>query len=96
MTNRQIIHETIQTEGLDYNYNGENLKTFNEWKKAGYSVNKGQKAFITCQLWKRVEKKVKDKDGNIKKESQFISKKTALFTPDQVKPLSTNKQSKTA
>ena len=30
--------------------------TFAEWKRMGYSVKKGQKAAITCNLWKYTDK----------------------------------------
>ena len=30
--------------------------TFAEWKRMGYSVKKGAKSAITCQLWKYTDK----------------------------------------
>lgn len=34
----------------------EMFHTFVEWKRMGYSVKKGQKAALTCQLWKYTDK----------------------------------------
>lgn len=34
----------------------ETFHTFAEWKRLGYSVKKGQKAAITCNLWKYTDK----------------------------------------
>lgn len=32
------------------------IHTFAEWKKAGYSVKRGEHAAITCDLWKYTER----------------------------------------
>lgn len=90
-TNHKIIFEEANLRG--YEYDGTNLKTFNEWKKAGYSVKKGEKAFIKVGLWKPVITKEKDKKtGEEVEVRKFILKTSHLFKPDQVKPL---KESKT-
>ncbi len=34
----------------------ESFHTFAEWKRKGYSVKKGQKAALSCQLWKYTDK----------------------------------------
>ena len=87
MTNQQIIHETIQFLGSDFPYDGTNLKTYNEWQKVGFQVERGQKAFIMVKLWKQVDKKKQDINGNISKEKGFIAKNTALFTISQCKEI---------
>lgn len=85
-TNHKIIFEEANLRG--YEYDGTNLKTFNEWKKAGYSVKKGEKAFIKVGLWKPVITKEKDKKtGEEVEVRKFILKTSHLFKPDQVKPL---------
>jgi phage terminase Nu1 subunit (DNA packaging protein) len=90
-TNYQLIEEACIL--TNFEYDGSNLRTFNEWAKAGYIVKKGQKAFITVDLWKPFVKKLVDennkpiideKTGKQKEETRFMLKKSALFTPDQV------------
>lgn len=34
----------------------ESFHTFQEWKRLGYSVKKGQHAALTCQLWRYTDK----------------------------------------
>ena len=87
MTNKQLIFQELQFLGSDFPYNETNLKTYNEWKKAGYQVERGEKAFIIVKLWKQVYKKKKDGNGNVKKEKGFIAKNTALFALSQVKEI---------
>lgn len=86
-----MIFETANAMG--YEYDGENLKTFQEWQKAGYTVKKGEKAFMSLELWKPFEKKLVDendkpiideKTGKQKTETRFMLKMSHLFTPDQV------------
>lgn len=81
MSNKEILATEAMLKG--FIYNGSNLKTFQEWKKAGYTVEKGQKAFISTRLWKQIVKK--DKDG--KEVSKMILVKAALFTENQVKKI---------
>ena len=50
MSNKEIL--TTESALRGFIYTGDNLKTFAEWKKAGYTVIKGQKAFISTNLWK--------------------------------------------
>jgi hypothetical protein len=82
-TNKEMILEMSLLMG--YEYNGENLKTFNEWAKEGYVVKKGEKSFMSLELWKPFNKKVEDKEtGEEKDEKRFMLKLSHLFTPDQV------------
>lgn len=101
MTNEQIIHETLQAMGIDFEYDGSNLSTFQEWKRRGYSVKKGETAFIKMDLWtcKLVDKKDEDgkvmmKDGKPEKEKKFYLRAAALFTADQVEKISKKKPRK--
>lgn len=82
MSNREIVLGEAMLKGFEYD--GQNLLTFLEWKKRGYSVKKGEKAFISTNLWKPVTKK----DKETGKESRImIMTKASLFTVDQVELL---------
>ena len=83
-TNKEMIEEMAMLIG--YEYDGQNLKTFQEWAKAGMIVKKGEKAFMALELWKPFNKKLdeKDENGNAKEEQRFMLKMSHLFTPDQV------------
>ena len=50
--------------------------TFAEWKRMGYSVKKGAKSAITCQLWKYT-----DKPGKAVREAAEAAGKDAPETP---------------
>ena len=78
MSNLEIISTECMMKG--FNYDGENLFTFQEWKKRGYSVKKGEKAFLQTSIWKHTTKK--NKDG--KEETRMFLTKASLFTMNQV------------
>ncbi len=80
MSNVELIAQAAQEK--NFPYNGKNLLTFQEWKKLGKSVKKGEKAFLSVPLWKKVY--WTDKETGEEK-SKFVMTKTAhLFTIDQV------------
>lgn len=90
-TNYEMIEEMANLMGFEYD--GSNLKTFQEWNRAGYTVKKGEKAFMALELWKPFEKKLVDennnpiideKTGKQKTETRFMLKLSHLFTSDQV------------
>ena len=83
-TNKEMIEEMANLMG--YEYDGENLKTFQEWAKEGMIVKKGEKAFMALELWKPFTKKLEEKDeqGKEKEEQRFMLKMSHLFTPEQV------------
>ena len=65
MTNTQIIFEALKLKGFSEDqlltimnaYNGDlPFHTFAEWKARGYSVKKGEKAFLAVPLWKFTNK----------------------------------------
>lgn len=90
MTNKEIIFNECLLKG--YPYNGENLFTFQEWRQRGYTVKRGEKAFLKCKLWKRVTKTVTcPKTGKDIKENGFILANASLFTIDQVTALEDKK-----
>ena len=76
------------------------IHTFAEWKKAGYSVKRGEHAAITCDLWKytdRPGKATKAARAEAAKAGQngpdadapdphYYMAKAHLFTREQVKP----------
>lgn len=76
------------------------IHTFAEWKKAGYSVKRGEHAAIVCDLWKYTErpgKATKAARAEAAKAGQngpdadapdphYYMAKAHLFTLDQVKP----------
>lgn len=92
LSNKEIISTTLMLTGSNFEYDGSNLKTYQEWKRQGYQVQKGEKAFLQCQLWTPFQKKIKTKQGNEKTETRFMLKTSSLFTLEQVKPLEIKKQ----
>ena len=101
MTNLELIIQHLEENEIDFNYDGDNLNTFAAWKKAGYSVIKGEKAFIKVDLWtmKLVEEKdekgkviIDKKTGKPKMEKKFYLKAAALFKADQVEKIKKTKK----
>lgn len=101
-TNIEIVE--LEAMMLGYEFDGNNLKTFAEWKKEGYSVIKGQKALIKCGLWKPFKKKLVDekgekvmdeKTGKQKEETRFKLVDSALFSREQVEKRGEKKSQKT-
>jgi len=86
-TNRTIIQLSLLANGINYNYTGDNLKTFAQWKSLGYSVCKGEKALLQCELWTPCKYKSDNKEeGEDKKEyKKMFLKKSSLFSIEQVK-----------
>ena len=78
--------EIIQTEAIlkGFQYTGYNLYTFQEWKKRGYSVKKGEKTFIKTRLWRKITNTNK-KTGE--KESKIILVTACLFNDKQVEKI---------
>lgn len=61
------------------------LHTFAEWKRMGYSVKKGEKARMTCRIWKYTEKEVEQKEENQEDAySHYFLAKAFFFTSEQV------------
>lgn len=73
-----------------------NLLTFAEWKRKGFSVQKGQKAKFSCKLWKklsqaelekekkRLEEKAKQEGKKPTKPKSFVMTTCHFFLPSQV------------
>ena len=79
MTNSEII--STQSMLIGFPYNGSNLKTYQEWKKLGYQVQRGEKATLQTKLWKVTQKK-NDKG---EKEKRMYMVNASLFSDKQVK-----------
>ena len=84
--NQLIIASELARLGIKFQYDGQNLLTFQEWKKRGFYVRRGEKAFLQVPLWTFCEKTVK-KNGKEEKQTYFILKKASLFAPSQVERL---------
>jgi len=98
MTNSEIIMRAtiakkVYTEEevakLIKTYGSLPLYTFQEWKKAGYSVKKGQHAKLSCIIWLPSTKAYAEKDivtgeGKEIDTTHFFPKLAYFFGPDQV------------
>lgn len=102
MTNFEIVE--LEAGMIGFEFDGNNLKTFAEWKKEGLSVKKGEKAIIKCGLWKPFKKKLVDeetgekiideKTGKQKEETRFKLVNSALFSREQVEKKDNKKEEK--
>ena len=97
MTNNEIINNTasvLYAENLDdilMNDGTIGLHTYNEWRKLGYQVQKGERAKAKVKLWKKVRRKKakldKDAKSDDEYETKFIMTNASLFDLTQVKPI---------
>lgn len=87
VTNKELLE--LACMELDFMYDGENLFTYNEWKKRGYQVKKGEKCFIKTKLWKSVPLKneVENNKDKQKNDNKCIMTTACLFTINQVEPI---------
>ena len=67
-SNYDIILQEASKKG--FNYTGDNLLSYVQWKSKGYMITRGQKAFIMIHLW------------NVGENRRKVL--TGLFTSDQV------------
>lgn len=64
----------------------EELHTFAEWKRLGFSVKKGEKARCKIAIWnKSIKKDTEDEEEN--DDGYFYTKVAAFFTKNQVQLL---------
>jgi len=68
-SNHEIITQAAARKG--FTYDGNNIRTVGEWKELGYSIIKGQKAFLTLRL---------ESSGVNKRLRTFV-----MFRSDQVR-----------
>lgn len=93
MTNEEIIYRTAVAEG--YNPMDTFFHTFQEWKRMGFIVKKGEKATLTAMIWMPKKKKAiqdQDDDNEPKKENGFYLKQAYFFTQHQVQMIEEAKQ----
>lgn len=62
----------------------EEIHTFAEWKRLGFSVKKGEKAKYKIAIWNKSTKNKKE-DEEQEDNSYFYTKVAAFFNMDQVK-----------
>lgn len=62
----------------------EEIHTFAEWKRLGFSVKKGEKAKYKIAIWNKSAKNKKE-DEEQEDNSYFYTKVAAFFSMDQVK-----------
>lgn len=93
MTNVEIMKKYKEENGINENVQ---LLSFQEWRKQGYSVRKGETSHHKVDLWKLVKAKAEvktesvdatEENKEVKKVPKYIKKKTALFEFGQVEPL---------
>ena len=98
MTNAEIITRTALAKNLYTKeevteliskYGELPLRTFQEWKKDGYSIKKGEHAKLACVIWLPSVKSFTTKNAVTGKETEidttcFFHKLAYFFTPEQV------------
>lgn len=94
--NIQIIELGLIAQGnFNFKYDGNNLKTYGQWKNLGYQVQKGEKAILQVELWTPCKYNVsackdgkESKNNNKDKKEEYTKmylKKSSLFSVEQVK-----------
>lgn len=67
------------------------LHTFQEWHNLGYMVKKGEKARLTCSIWKYSKKNIPTDDGSdteqTEQQGHYYLTKAYFFTRDQVQKI---------
>ena len=85
MTNYQIIENAKIELGLDEDLI---LKTYQDWKRIGYQVKKGEKSVMTCMIWFPKKSNVKvDADSEEVNEGSFFKSKAFFFSQKQVEKI---------
>lgn len=87
MTNMEIIEASKIASGIPADTL---LLTFNEWKRNGFMVKKGEHARLTVRIWKPRKYKAETKDGEEIEQtdsSSFYLAKAFLFDRSQVEAM---------
>lgn len=87
MTNMEIIEASKIASGIPVDTL---LLTFNEWKRNGFMVKKGEHARLTVRIWKPKTYKAETKDGEEIEQtdsSRFYLAKAFLFDRSQVEAM---------
>jgi hypothetical protein len=82
MTNIEIVESEKMVNGIT-----EEVHTFIEWKMRNYKIKKGSKALIKTKLWKVVNAKQKDENGNVEETRKYILVNASLFGKSQVEKM---------
>lgn len=86
MTNFEIIENAKIELGLDEDLT---LKTYQDWKRLGYQVKKGEKSVMACMIWFPKKSKVKagaDSEEEVN-EGSFFKSKAFFFSQKQVEKI---------
>lgn len=62
----------------------EEIHTFAEWKRLGFSVKKGEKACCKISIWNRATRKQEDDEPT--DDGYFYTKMASFFKASQVQP----------
>ena len=83
MTNFQIIENAKNELGLDEDLI---LKTYQDWKRLGYQVKKGEKSVMACMIWFPKKSKVKTEVDSVEEvnDGSFFKAKAFFFSQNQV------------
>ena len=85
MTNYQIIENAKNELGLDEDLI---LKTYQDWKRLGYQVKKGEKSVMECMIWFPKKSKIKNEvDSEEVDEGSFFKSKAFFFSQNQVEKI---------
>lgn len=82
MTNQEILE--IETALIGFDWNGENLYTYAEWKSRGYQVKRGSKAILTTSLWRPFSKEDEETGKTV---TNLRMVKSSLFSDEQVEKI---------
>lgn len=102
MTNLEIIANEIIARGLATEEQVERtlakgkmlpFMTYQEWKRHGYIVKKGEKALFVTRLWKAKSRKVEDENGDEKVVfDSFVQPYCYIFGGHQVEKIGEKKE----
>ena len=82
MTNYEIIENAKKELGLDEDLI---LKTYQDWKRLGYQVKKGEKSVMACMIWFPKKSKVKTEvDDEEVNDGSFFKSRAFFFSQNQV------------
>lgn len=87
MTNFEIIENAKIELGLDEDLI---LKTYQDWKRLGYQVKKGEKSVMACMIWFPKKSKVVKSDTDSEEEvneGSFFKSKAFFFSQKQVEKI---------
>ena len=83
MNNATLILHAKAANNIPFD---EELHTFAEWKRLGFSVKKGEKARCKIAIWNKSTKNKKE-DEEQEDNSYFYTKVAVFFSMNQVQPI---------